>query len=69
MNRGEGFLTEEWTYPSALALGTPYGFSPVAVKADMQGMRGDDLDELLAKWDETSRGMKRSVLFRSVLRV
>jgi aromatic amino acid aminotransferase I len=60
MNSGEGFLTEEWTYPSALASAQPYGIHAVSVPIDSNGMRPEDLRKILAEWDESARGMKRS---------
>ena len=52
-------LTEEWTYPSALASAKPYGVLPVPIKIDGEGMRADDLRRVLAEWDEEERGAKR----------
>lgn len=58
-NPGEMFLTEEWTYPSALASARPYGVEPASIKIDSEGMRSDDLRKVLAEWDEDARGAKR----------
>ncbi|KAI0638513.1 PLP-dependent transferase [Trametes polyzona] len=58
-NPGDAFITEDWTYPSALASSQPYGIHPVGVPMDAQGMRSDKLRTLLAEWDETARGTKR----------
>lgn len=58
-NPGEMFLTEEWTYPSALSSASPLGIHPVPVKIDGEGMRSDDLRKVLAEWDEDVRGAKR----------
>lgn len=58
-NPGEFFLTEDWTYPSALASAQPYKVKPIAVKMDKEGMRSDDLRDVLAGWDEQTRGGKR----------
>ena len=58
-NPGEMFVTEEWTYPSALASARPYGVLPVAIKIDNEGMRSDDLRRILSEWDEEARGAKR----------
>ncbi|KAI5118981.1 hypothetical protein M0805_001120 [Coniferiporia weirii] len=58
-NPGECFVTEEWTYPSALASARPYGVEPISVKIDGEGMRSDDLRKVLAEWDEEARGAKR----------
>ncbi|CDO75895.1 hypothetical protein BN946_scf184523.g4 [Trametes cinnabarina] len=58
-NPGEVFITEDWTYPSALASSEPYGIRPVGVPMDSEGMRSDELRKLLAEWDETARGCRR----------
>ncbi|KAF8640115.1 hypothetical protein AX17_001351 [Amanita inopinata Kibby_2008] len=56
---GQGVLTSEWTYPSAIAAMEPHGIKPIPVAMDSQGMRSDALRTLLSEWDETSRGMPR----------
>jgi aromatic amino acid aminotransferase I len=59
-NPGEGYFTEEFTYPSAPATSVPLGVKPVAVKLDAQGMRADDLRKVIEEWDVDARGgMKR----------
>lgn len=58
-NPGEGILTEDWTYPSAMAGMKPFGIQPVPVAMDSEGMRSDDLRKVLAEWDEAARGFKR----------
>ena len=60
-NPGEVFLTEEWTYPSAMSTARPLGVSPVPVEIDGEGMKSDSLRKLLAEWDEEKRGAKRYV--------
>ncbi|OBZ70291.1 Aromatic amino acid aminotransferase C56E4.03 [Grifola frondosa] len=59
LNPGEGFLTEDWTYPSAIAGSRPFGMHAVAVAMDSEGMRSDDLLKVLSEWDEAARGFKR----------
>ncbi|KZV86025.1 PLP-dependent transferase [Exidia glandulosa HHB12029] len=58
-NPGELILTEEWTYPSAVANSAPYDVKPVAVGMDSEGMSASALEDVLANWDETERGAKR----------
>ncbi|KAF8165378.1 pyridoxal phosphate-dependent transferase [Crassisporium funariophilum] len=58
-NPGEGVLTSEWTYPSAIATMTPFGITPVPLPMDGQGMRSDTLRDTLSGWDEKARGMPR----------
>ena len=38
LNKGDGILCEEWTYPSALSTAWPAGFRPVPLPMDGQGM-------------------------------
>jgi aromatic amino acid aminotransferase I len=59
MNEGDSFLTEEWTYPSAVASAKPYGIHPISVPIDAYGMRIGELRKILANWDESARGLKR----------
>jgi hypothetical protein len=61
-NPGEGILTSEWTYPSAIASMKPFGISPVPVKMDSQGMSSIGLRQVLSSWDEIARGMPRYVV-------
>ncbi|KAI0082536.1 PLP-dependent transferase [Panus rudis PR-1116 ss-1] len=58
-NPGEYFLTEEWTYPSALASSRPFNVKPVAVAMDGEGMVVGDLKNVLSGWDEKARGAPR----------
>ncbi|KAJ3501035.1 hypothetical protein NLJ89_g9522 [Agrocybe chaxingu] len=58
-NDGEGVLTDEWTYPSAIASMKPYGVNPVPVAMDGQGMSSIALREVLSSWDEKARRMPR----------
>jgi aromatic amino acid aminotransferase I / 2-aminoadipate transaminase len=59
LNKGEGILIDEWTYPAALATATPLGVSPVPIVIDGQGMRSDHLRQVLSEWDENARRMPR----------
>lgn len=61
-NPGELFITEEWSYPSALASAQPNNVKPVAIAMDLEGMRADDLYKTLAEWNEEERGAKRYAL-------
>ncbi|KAF8313877.1 PLP-dependent transferase [Clavulina sp. PMI_390] len=58
-NPGELLITEEWAYTSALSAARPYGVKPVGIPMDGQGMRADALEEVLANWDEKTRGAAR----------
>ncbi|KAH9889195.1 pyridoxal phosphate-dependent transferase [Xylariomycetidae sp. FL2044] len=52
-------LVEEYTYPSAQALWIPLGVRAVPVNADADGIQADRLREILADWDEETRGARR----------
>ncbi|RDB22762.1 Aromatic amino acid aminotransferase C56E4.03 [Hypsizygus marmoreus] len=58
-NPGEGVLTAEWTYPSAVSMMLPYGIKAVPVPLDGHGIRSDDLRVILSQWNESARGMPR----------
>lgn len=60
-NPGEMIITEEWTYPSALASARPWGVHAAPIKMDHEGMRSDDLRKVLSEWDESARGAPRLV--------
>ncbi|EJD35692.1 PLP-dependent transferase [Auricularia subglabra TFB-10046 SS5] len=59
LNPGEGYFTEEFSYPSAQATAVPHHVRPVPIQMDAQGMRADDLRVVCEGWDEKARGMKR----------
>ncbi|KAF9569073.1 PLP-dependent transferase [Agrocybe pediades] len=58
-NPGEGVLTSEWTYPSALATMHPFGIRAVPVGMDSEGMSSESLSQVLSGWDEVARSMPR----------
>jgi hypothetical protein len=59
LNKGEGILVGEWTYPAALATATSFGVSPVPIAIDGQGIQSDHLRKVLSEWDENARCMPR----------
>ena len=58
MNPGERFLTEEWTYPSAVAASAPHGMHPVPVAMDKDGMSPAALRKVLGQWDTATQGRR-----------
>ncbi|KZV85986.1 PLP-dependent transferase [Exidia glandulosa HHB12029] len=59
-NPGQGYFTEEFTYPSAQATAVPHGVKPVPIKIDAQGLSAEDLRRVCEGWDEAAHGgMKR----------
>jgi len=59
LDPGEYIITEEYSYPSALACVKPMGVKIVGIKVDGQGMSATDLEHVLSTWDEKARGAKR----------
>ena len=59
LNKGDGVLVEEFTYPNAMSTSLPLGANMVGVPMDSHGMRPDALDKVLANWNEEERGFKR----------
>ncbi|EKM59753.1 uncharacterized protein PHACADRAFT_250454 [Phanerochaete carnosa HHB-10118-sp] len=58
-NPGEMYITEEWSYPSAMFASQPYNVRPTPIAMDAEGMRADDLYKTLDEWNEEERGAKR----------
>ncbi|KAL1409695.1 hypothetical protein Q8F55_003691 [Vanrija albida] len=50
---GDTILVEEWTYPGAANAYLPYDTTVVGVKMDGEGIIPEDLESLLADWDES----------------
>ncbi|GAA6028362.1 hypothetical protein JCM8097_006994 [Rhodosporidiobolus ruineniae] len=55
-------LTEEYTFPSAIAMWTSLGCRAVPVKMDGSGMRSDDLERVLSTWETERPNEKRPKL-------
>ena len=53
---GQGYFTEEFSYPSAQAAAVPHGVKPVPVAMDAQGLCAEDLRKQCADWDPAQRG-------------
>lgn len=56
---GDHILTEQYTFPSSMAVWIPLGVKGAPVKMDQDGMRSDDLRRILANWETEHPGMKR----------
>ncbi|KAI1082968.1 PLP-dependent transferase [Whalleya microplaca] len=57
--RGDAVLTEEYSFSTAVETAAPLGVRVFGVRMDAQGLRADDLDEVLSTWDESARGGAR----------
>ncbi|KAH9947220.1 pyridoxal phosphate-dependent transferase [Amylocystis lapponica] len=62
-NPGETILTEEWTYPSALATAKPFGVHAVPIAMDKDGMSAVHLRKVLSEWDEGVKGKRPHVMY------
>ncbi|KAL0946780.1 hypothetical protein HGRIS_012953 [Hohenbuehelia grisea] len=60
--RGEWFLTEEFSFPGMTNAPLAYGIRWVGVKMDREGLIPGELDKVLREWDET-RGKRPHVLY------
>ncbi|SGZ29995.1 BQ5605_C052g12585 [Microbotryum silenes-dioicae] len=59
LERGDGFLCEQNTYPSALSTAWPSGFRPIPLPMDGAGFTPEGLQDLLEDWDVFARGGMR----------
>ncbi|KAK7941385.1 aromatic aminotransferase Aro8 [Apiospora aurea] len=57
--RGDGILTEEYSFSTALETAAPLGLRVFGIPMDEQGLLPDKMDELLTGWDEEARGGAR----------
>jgi aromatic amino acid aminotransferase I / 2-aminoadipate transaminase len=64
--RGQYFVTEEYTFATAVEKATPLGIKVVGVKIDKEGMLPDDVDQVLLDWDGSERDGPKPFLFSSV---
>lgn len=58
-NRRDSVLTEEFSFSTALETIEPLGVSVIGTAIDSEGIVPAAMDELLSKWDETARGLRR----------
>ncbi|KAK8875047.1 PLP-dependent transferase [Apiospora arundinis] len=57
--RGDGILTEEYSFSTALETAAPLGLRVFGIPMDEQGLLPDKMDELLTNWDPEARGGAR----------
>ncbi|KAF4469486.1 aromatic amino acid aminotransferase I [Fusarium albosuccineum] len=62
-DRGDAVLTEEYTFSTALSTIVPLGIKVVGVKIDEQGLLPDEMDRILASWDDSNGVRKPHVLY------
>ncbi|KAJ9105496.1 hypothetical protein QFC21_001867 [Naganishia friedmannii] len=56
---GDGVLYEEWSYPGAMNTASPLQTHKVSIKVDGEGLIPEDMNKVLAEWDEEKRGFRR----------
>ncbi|KAK8140122.1 aromatic amino acid aminotransferase [Apiospora sp. TS-2023a] len=54
--RGDGILTEEYSFSTALETAAPLGLRVYGVPMDEQGLLPEKMDEMLSNWDVEARG-------------
>ena len=53
--RGDSFLTEEYSFSSAIETALPMGLVPVGIKMDAKGLCPKDFEYVMSNWEELSR--------------
>ncbi|KAG1843799.1 pyridoxal phosphate-dependent transferase [Suillus subalutaceus] len=61
--KGDHFLTDEFSFPSMTNSPLAYGVKWVGVKMDPGGIIPEELERILAKWDEVKSGRRPRVLY------
>ena len=64
--RGDYFLTEEFTFSSAVETAAPLGVKAVGIKMDQQGLIPESMDELLSNWNVDVRKARKPRLLYTV---
>ncbi|KAG1779075.1 pyridoxal phosphate-dependent transferase [Suillus placidus] len=61
--KGDHFLTDEFSFPSMTNSPLAYGVKWVGVKMDSGGIIPEELERVLVKWDEVKSGRRPHVLY------
>ncbi|OAX35057.1 PLP-dependent transferase [Rhizopogon vinicolor AM-OR11-026] len=61
--KGDYFLTDEFSFPSMTNCPLAYGIKWVGIKMDSGGIIPEELEKVLAKWDEVKLGRRPHVLY------
>ncbi|KAI9891023.1 MAG: Aromatic/aminoadipate aminotransferase 1 [Vezdaea aestivalis] len=64
--RGDFFLTEEYTFVSAVDTATPMGLRAIGVRMDPEGLLPSDMDDIMTNWDVSVRGSSKPRLLYTV---
>ncbi|OTB02327.1 hypothetical protein M426DRAFT_322759 [Hypoxylon sp. CI-4A] len=57
--RGDAVVTEEYSFSTALETAAPLGIKVFGARMDEQGLLPESLDDMLAGWDEKTRGARK----------
>ncbi|OJA13379.1 hypothetical protein AZE42_07052 [Rhizopogon vesiculosus] len=61
--KGDYFLTDEFSFPSMTNCPLAYGIKWVGIKMDSGGIIPEELEKVLVKWDEVKLGRRPHVLY------
>lgn len=53
--RGDAFLTEEYTFCSAIETAAPMGVRAIGIKMDAEGLIPSEMDHILSTWDPSAQ--------------
>jgi len=60
---GDGLLTDEYSFSTALETAVPLGVNIVGVPMDAEGLLPEEMDRILSEWDVRRQGRKPHVLY------
>ncbi|KAM0449792.1 hypothetical protein ACHAO4_007089 [Trichoderma viride] len=58
-NRGDSWMTEEYSYATALETAIPLGIRTVGIKMDSEGLIPEAMDKILTNWDASRMGARK----------
>lgn len=58
-NRGDSWMTEEYSYATALETAIPLGIRTVGIKMDSEGLIPGAMDKILTNWDASKIGARK----------
>ncbi|EHK47011.1 hypothetical protein TRIATDRAFT_45548 [Trichoderma atroviride IMI 206040] len=58
-NRGDSWMTEEYSYATALETAIPLGIRTVGIKMDSEGLVPEAMDKILTNWDASRMGARK----------
>lgn len=58
-NRGDSWMTEEYSYATALETAIPLGITTVGIKMDSEGLIPEAMDNILTHWNASKTGARK----------